>query len=716
MDDVLATAKRAGLIFLPLAALAGVAILFLFRVQDNAARVVTEAAESRVLDQARLIVLTSLAASAADVRYLAEQPLLGEWLDTGSRLARQRVASDYLIFAAVHPAYDRVSLVDLAGKERIRVDWSAGVPRIAEDSNLEVRVEASHVAEPLKLARGQVYQSSFEIAPSDGGAAPKPIIRFATPFFDRRGDRRGVIAMSYLGQPIIDRLRAMNEGRAGRLALLNGNGNWLIGPDPASEWVAVRPGRPARSLAEDHPDLWTRIAAGDASGRFYLRGNLYTYARLAIAGPSEGDGRGKADARAVIFLSTRPAGAISAGTAELTRTRLLGAAALVCLIAAVSFIVARQWVSRRRQEQAIHRSETRFRSLLELAPDAVAITDDRGAIVLINGQAEALFGRGRDEIIGHLIDRFVPGLWQEARVPERLAKAPGEMRGARVETRGVRKDGDFPAAVTLSPVATADGTLVFCDIRDITLVKENESRIRELNDDLKLRNAELETVNRELESFSYSVSHDLRAPLRAIDGFSQALTEDAGDALDATSRSHLVRIRKATQRMGHLIDDLIRLARVMRAETSADTVDLTAMVEEIARGLKEGTPGRCANFRIESGLVATGDPQLIRVAVENLLDNAWKFTAARAETDIEFGRTEIDGAAAYFVRDNGAGFDMTYAGKLFGPFQRLHDAGQFPGTGIGLATVQRIIGKHGGRIWAEAKPEAGATFYFTLAA
>jgi light-regulated signal transduction histidine kinase (bacteriophytochrome) len=270
--------------------------------------------------------------------------------------------------------------------------------------------------------------------------------------------------------------------------------------------------------------------------------------------------------------------------------------------------------------------------------------------------------------------------------------------------------------VTLSPVATEDGTLVFCDIRDTTLVKENENRIRELNDDLKLRNAELETVNRELESFSYSVSHDLRAPLRAIDGFSQALTEDAGDKLDATSRGHLVRIRKAAQRMGHLIDDLIRLARVTRAEISVESVDLTAMVEEIAHGLKEGTPGRCANFRIEPGLAVSGDPQLIRVAVENLLDNAWKFTATRAETDIQFGRTESGAAPAYFVRDNGAGFDMTYAGKLFGPFQRLHDAGQFPGTGIGLATVQRIISKHGGRIWAEARPEAGATFYFTLAA
>src|SRR5205823_4916145 len=162
----------------------------------------------------------------------------------------------------------------------------------------------------------------------------------------------------------------------------------------------------------------------------------------------------------------------------------------------------------------------------------------------------------------------------------------------------------------------------------------NEARIRELNDDLKLRNAELETVNRELESFSYSVSHDLRAPLRAIDGFSQALSEDAGDAIDAVSRGHLQRIRKAAQRMGHLIDDLIRLARVTRAEITVETFDLTAVVEEIVRGLMEATPGRCANFMIYPGLTVSGDPQLIRVALENLLGNAWKFTACRAQADI----------------------------------------------------------------------------------
>ena len=720
MNEDLATAKRAGLIFLPLAAIAAVAFFLLFRIQDDAARAVAEAAEARVLDQARLIVLSSLAAGAADLRYLAEEPLLNEWLDdTEDRLARQRIAGDCLAFVAVHPAFDRINLVDVDGKELIRVDWSAGAPQIAEDASLADHVAAPYVAETLKRGRGEVYQSSFELSP-DQGAGPgrfKPTISLATPFFDRRGTVRGLVAITYLGEPIFDRLRALSEDRLGKLSLLNGAGNWLIGPDRKSEWSSFAPGAPAPRLAQNNPEAWQRIQSGGPTGRFYLGGDLYSYVRLALVSPSDSEPKGPGEAATLILLSLRPAAVLEAGTAELRRTRLVGAVTCMILLAAVSLAVARQWAARRRHELAIERSEARFHNLLELAPDAVAITDERGGIVLANGAAEKLFGRTRDDIVGRLIDRFVPGLWQDARVPERLAGSPGEMREARIETKAARTGGaDFPAAVTLAPIATDEGTLVYCDIRDITVVKENETRIRQLAEDLKQRNADLETLNRELESFSYSVSHDLRAPLRAIDGFSQALGEDAADRLDAVSRGHLARIRKAAQRMGQLIDDLIRLARVTRSEIAVETVDLTAMVDEIARGLRESAPERSANFRIEPGLAISGDPQLIRVAVENLLNNAWKFTAQRAHTDIEFGRGDLMGEPAYFVRDNGAGFDMSYASKLFAPFQRLHDAGRFPGTGIGLATVQRIISKHGGRVWAEGRPEAGATFYFTLAA
>ncbi|HEU0369766.1 MAG TPA: ATP-binding protein, partial [Candidatus Acidoferrum sp.] len=215
-------------------------------------------------------------------------------------------------------------------------------------------------------------------------------------------------------------------------------------------------------------------------------------------------------------------------------------------------------------------------------------------------------------------------------------------------------------------------------------------------------------------SFSYSVSHDLRAPLRGIDGFSQALEEDYAAHLDANARNYLGRIRAGTQRMAMLIDDLLNLARVTRAELHRETIDLTKMASDIARDLQRAEPNRQITLKIDDSLTANGDHRLVRVALQNLLGNAWKFTAKRADTRIEFSALGSNGRHVYFVRDNGAGFDQAYAARLFGAFQRLHSVEEFPGTGIGLATVQRIIHRHGGKVWAEGAVNHGATVYFTL--
>ena len=248
---------------------------------------------------------------------------------------------------------------------------------------------------------------------------------------------------------------------------------------------------------------------------------------------------------------------------------------------------------------------------------------------------------------------------------------------------------------------------------NVELRSEISERTR-AEDALRHANAVAETANRELEAFSYSVSHDLRAPLRAIDGFSHALLEDYADRLDAAGKDYLQRVRAGSQRMAQLIDDMLKLSRVTRTELRREEVDLSALAQEIFAELLRAQPGREVEFMVAYGLRAHGDPKLLRIALENLLGNACKFTGKHPGARIEFGMTHRDGGAAYFVRDNGVGFDMTYAGKLFGAFQRLHDSHEFPGAGIGLATVQRVIHRHGGKVWAEGEVEKGATFYFSL--
>jgi PAS domain S-box-containing protein len=364
-----------------------------------------------------------------------------------------------------------------------------------------------------------------------------------------------------------------------------------------------------------------------------------------------------------------------------------------------------------RQEAALRESEERYRLLFEKAGKAIYIVgadgEHPGAIVDANETAARIHGYTVAELRTTDIRALLP--------PETAARAGEGLRNLLAdgwsmgEVVHARKDGSrFPAEYTAGPLDLEGKRCVLVFLDDVTEQKQAV-------DELRTAKESAELANRELESFSYSVAHDLRAPLRGMSGFAQALFDDHADELDAEALDFLHRIQADARRMGELIDALLSLSRVTRTELRRERVDLSAVARAVTASLAAAEPERLVDVVVEGGLLADVDLPLTRTLLENLLGNAWKFTGKVAAPRIEVGVTHQDGATVFFVRDNGAGFDMTYAGKLFGTFQRLHSVRDFPGTGIGLATVQRIVRRHGGRIWAHGAVGDGAIFHFTLA-
>jgi PAS domain S-box-containing protein len=386
------------------------------------------------------------------------------------------------------------------------------------------------------------------------------------------------------------------------------------------------------------------------------------------------------------------------------------------------YILGYDITERKKAEEALARERTLLRHVINNLPDRINVKDRERRYLLLN--AASLQARNiadHEEVLGKTVFDFSP--------PDLAAKYDAENRSV-IETGQAllnREQCTVDAAghrkwhlTTKVPLRDMHGEIIgiVAINRDITEIKRGQEIIRELNALLEQRVAErtaqLEATNKELESFSYSVSHDLRAPLRSIDGFSLALLEDFQGSLDKTAVGYLQRVRNASQRMSALIDDLLELSKITRRDMRREVVDMSMLAYEIVADLRKEHPERTVDIRIASGISLQADSNLIRIALDNLIRNAWKFTGKQTLAKIEVGMERQDGESVYFVRDNGVGFDKNYAGKLFGAFQRLHSDTEFPGTGIGLATVQRVVRRHGGNIWAEAEPGKGATFFFTM--
>jgi PAS domain S-box-containing protein len=400
--------------------------------------------------------------------------------------------------------------------------------------------------------------------------------------------------------------------------------------------------------------------------------------------------------------------------------------------AALNAELLRQIEEREQAQEAMRESQSQFRMLFQSLPLGVVLFDpDSLNVVIFNEAASRMLGYSHDEY-ALLKITDVEASHGEAEIRANFSRM---LDGAKLEfeTRFQAKSGDVRDILINALALNVGGRKLILSIQlDITDRKQAEDRIRQMNVELEQRvsdrtsqldfalqqerqaRAALEAANKELEAFSYSVSHDLRAPLRAIDGFSNTLLTGYHDVLDERGQDYLRRVRAAAQKMGQLIDDILDLSRATRAEMREQPVDLSTLAGDILNELKADQPERSVEIDVQPGLVAEADPHLIRIALYNLLGNAWKFTSKRETARIEFGSYDKDGETVFFVRDNGAGFDQAYAEKLFSPFQRLHRETEFSGTGIGLALVSRILSRHHGRIWAESEPDKGATFYFTL--
>ena len=362
--------------------------------------------------------------------------------------------------------------------------------------------------------------------------------------------------------------------------------------------------------------------------------------------------------------------------------------------------------------QALEDSELRNRTILETAGDAIIATDEHGIIETLNPAAHQIFQRSKDELLGTFLDHLIFNF----NITDFFSNGENIVQG---EFMAQASNRTFPVAIKASRTQLQFRKLLIFIICDITERKAAENAIKQLNVQLEQRveqrTRELTTANKEMQTFCYSVSHDLRAPLRAIDGFSLALLEEEAQNLTPTGKQHLQRVRAASQRMSHLIDALLMLSRVSQNQLNAKTVDLSLLAHQSIQTLMADSGTNNISVNIASKLLVLGDYYLLQILIDNLLSNAWKFTNNVPHASIELGVTrDNSNAAIYFVRDNGVGFDMQYADKLFQAFQRLHTEPQYEGTGIGLATARRIVQRHQGKIWIESEPGKGTCVRFTL--
>jgi PAS domain S-box-containing protein len=636
---------------------------------------------------------------AHDVLALASGDSLQQYLASGSPADLDRAAVRARFFAS---GYNHVRFIDNDGLEVLRVDRDG--QRLPPEK-LQNDGDSAYFKRAASLAPGQVYLSALDLSTEDGRVEEpfKPTMRFACPVFDVTGRRRGVYIVNFTAAGLIGRLQGMDTPVSKRARLLNAGGYWLKAADQRDEWGFMFPERRGVTMARTDPALWARVSSAP-EGQVANRGGLFTWRRLVPRDLVSGTGIAGAVTEDPYLVVASEIDAASWANSF----RVLRFAYVTVCIAVVFLIALGSWfVCARRQARL---EQDRF---FTLSIDLLCISSADGYFKRVSSAVTGILGWSVKEFLSRPYIDFVHPDDHEATIAEVRKQVIEGKKVLQFENRFRASDGSWHVLSWRS--IPFPGGLMYATARDVTELKQNEEHVRQLNIDLSSRASQLEVANHELEAFCYSVSHDLRAPLRHIAGFAGLLDKDAGDSLTERGRGHLAKIAGAAKKMGVLIDDLLLFSRMGRYEMHVALIDPNGVLQEVIGSLRPETEGRNIRWIIGKLPPVSCDASMLRQVFVNLVSNAVKYTGKRGTAEIEIGcKDAAEAEVIVFVRDNGVGFDMKYAHKLFGVFQRLHGPDEFEGTGIGLANVRRIIARHGGRTWAEGELGVGATVYFSL--
>jgi PAS domain S-box-containing protein len=667
-----------------------------------------------------------------DLRPIAALPALREYLNQEAAATRQRVEQEFLNIAQHQQIYDQIRYIDATGMERVRVNFDGHTAVAVPVAQLQDKSQRYYYREAIGLTANAIYISPLDLNVEQGRIERpfKPMIRLAMPVHDASGQLRGVVVLNYLATTLLDDFKKYMADSWGEPAMVNSQGYWLSSNNPEDEWGFML-GRD-ETFARRYPEAWAGMvdqesgAVSTPSGLFIFDTvRPYTVNSVADAPPA-GELKAHIAERYWKIITRVAPQAVTYSPLSVAYERRNQLAGLLLLVGILSMGLAWLRTYYVANRKALRESNERYRLLFESVAEGVYGVDRSGRCMFVNpaalnmlgyGHSEQLIGKEIHPLIHHTRPNGSPCDKKECRI----YRAFREDRDFHADNEWFwRKDGSHFEAEYRSHPIRKDGVVVgsvatFMDISERRKAEQQLQNYREhLEEMVAQRTAALEASYQELESFSYSIAHDLRTPLRSITSFSQILQEEAGPKLTQQEHQDLQRIVKAGKYMAQLIDDILELARISRSEFHIETVNLSGIAEKVSERLQQLDPQRSVQVDIEQGLTCSGDNQLLRIVLENLMENAWKYSANRSDARIEFGMMEQDNDKVFCVRDNGVGFDMQYADKLFKPFQRLHPAGDYEGTGIGLASVLSAVQRHNGKVWAESKPGEGATFYFTL--